>query len=190
MTPIPPRNRYAKVTASKARRLIAELKAASRTCSGENSSDCGSEISGQPAKTLGVHHGHSPRANEVARNCTCGKNCDLASHGIVTAPDSHGQAGSRKASAKIAIVAASGTRALAVPAASRAGLPAPDHADGDTSPSARVSGSRLSPVSMPSPHCGAVWNRAYPILSGLRPAAATANMPHPASVVGGQSSER
>src|SRR6266852_2568060 len=113
MTPTPPRNRYAKVTASTARKLIAELKAASRTCSGENSSDCGSEISGQPANTLGAHHGHSPRANDVARNCTCGKNCDLASHGIVTAPDSQGQAGSRKASAKIAIVATSGTRALA-----------------------------------------------------------------------------
>src|SRR6266849_3118335 len=141
-TPVPPRNRYPKVTASTARKLIAELKTASKTWSGENSSDCGSEISGQPAKTLGAHHGHSPRANDVAKNCTCGKNCDLASHGIVTAPDSQGQAGSRKASAKTAIVATSGTRALAMPAAARSGLPTADHADGDISPSARVSDSR------------------------------------------------
>src|SRR6266567_4075738 len=111
MIPTAPRNKYAKVTASKACRLIAALEAASSTCSGENKSDCGSEISDQPAKTFGDHHGHSPRASELARNCTCGKNCDFASHGMVTAPDSHGHAGSRKASANIASVTGSGTRA-------------------------------------------------------------------------------
>src|SRR5262249_60444588 len=79
---------------------------------GENRSDCGSEICGQPANTFGDHTGHSPRASELARNCTCGKNCDLASHGIVTLPESHGQAGTRKASAKIAIASTSGTRAV------------------------------------------------------------------------------
>jgi hypothetical protein len=36
----------------------------------------------------------------LARDCNGGKNCDLASQGIVTVPDSHGQAGNRKASAK------------------------------------------------------------------------------------------
>src|SRR5215470_12695936 len=95
---------------------MAELNTASRTCSGENSSDCGSEICGQPAKILGDHHGHSPRAIELARNCTWGKNCDLASHGIVTAPDSHGQAGSRKARANSAMATPNGTRAAVAPA--------------------------------------------------------------------------
>ena len=47
---------------------VAALAAASKTWSGENKSDCGSEICAQPAKTLGDHHGHSPRANELARN--------------------------------------------------------------------------------------------------------------------------
>src|SRR2546429_4107316 len=120
MIPTAPRNKYAKVTASKACRLIAALEAASSTCSGENKSDCGSEISDQPAKTFGDHHGHSPRANELARNCTCGKNCDFASHGIVTSPESHGQTGNRKTSRKIATVTASGTRA-----AEAAARPAP-----------------------------------------------------------------
>src|SRR5262249_39065583 len=110
MIPRPPRNKWAKVTASKARKLIDALKAASRTWNGENKSDWGSEICGQPANTFGDHHGHSPRASEFARNCTCGKNCDLASQGIVTLPESHGQAGTRKASAKIATVSTSGTR--------------------------------------------------------------------------------
>src|SRR5215467_7834752 len=95
---------------------MAELNTASRTCSGENSSDCGSEICGQPAKILGDHHGHSPRAIEPARNCTCGKNWDLASHGIVTAPDSHGQAGSRNASANMAMATPGETRATVLPA--------------------------------------------------------------------------
>ena len=160
MTPIPPRNRYAKVTASTACRLIAELKAASRTCSGENSSDCGSEISGQPANTLGAHHGHSPCANAVARNCTCGKNCDLASHGMVTAPDSHGQAGSTKASAKIAMVARSEMPAPARAATSATGPLAPVHAGRNTLLSARAGGLPLKPVSIPSPQYPAVWNRA------------------------------
>src|SRR5436305_15228247 len=78
--------------------------------SGENRSDCGSEICDQPAKTLGDHHGHSPRASELARNCACGKNGDFASHGIVTLPESHGQAGSRNDSVKIATVSTSGMR--------------------------------------------------------------------------------
>jgi hypothetical protein len=83
---------------------------ASNTCSGENSSDCGSEISGQPAKALGDHHGQSPRASDAARNCIGGKNCDFASHGIVTAPDSHGHAHATNASAKIATVTSSEAR--------------------------------------------------------------------------------
>jgi hypothetical protein len=96
------------------------LTAANSTWSGENKSDCGSEICGQPAKTFGDHHGHSPRATDVARNCTWGKNCDFASHGIVTSPESQGQAGNRKASMKIARVRTSGTRA-----AETTGRPAP-----------------------------------------------------------------
>src|SRR5262245_12924146 len=64
---------------------------------------------------LGVHHGHSPCAIDQARNCTCGKNCDFASQGMVTAPESHGQVGSRKASAKMAMVAGS-AMPLAAPA--------------------------------------------------------------------------
>src|SRR5436190_20480885 len=94
--------------ASKARRLMSGPRHASRRCSGENISDCGSAICGQPAKTFGVHHGHSPRAIELARNCTCGKNCDLASQGIVTAPESHGEEGRRKARANTAMVTATG----------------------------------------------------------------------------------
>lgn len=42
------------------------------------------------------------------RDIISGRNCDLASQGIVTSPDSHGHAGSRKASAKSAMVRASG----------------------------------------------------------------------------------
>src|SRR5262249_58788862 len=91
------------------------LSAASTTCSGENNSDCGSEISGQPANTLGVHHGHSPCAIDVARNCTGGKKCDFASQGMVTVPDSHGQGGSRKESANTPMGASNKTR-LAPPA--------------------------------------------------------------------------
>src|SRR5262245_17468787 len=64
---------------------------ASSRCSGEKISDCGSEICGQPAKTLGVQNGDSPRASDAARKLTCGKNCDLAYNGMVTAPDRHGQ---------------------------------------------------------------------------------------------------
>src|SRR5258708_36253683 len=90
--------------------LTAALAPANRTWSGENKSDCGSEICGQPAKTLGDHQGHSPRANELARNCTCGKNCDFASHGIVRRPESQGQAGSRNASMNIKSVRRSGRR--------------------------------------------------------------------------------
>src|SRR5262245_42228568 len=97
---------------------MAELNTASKTWRGENNSDCGSEIWVQPAKTFGVHHGHSPRANELARTCTCGKNCDLASHGIVTVPESHGQVGNRNASAKIPMVASSEMRAVSTPVAS------------------------------------------------------------------------
>src|SRR5262249_50676120 len=40
----------------------------------------------------------------------------FASHGIVSAPESHGHAGSRKASAKIATVAGNGRREAATPA--------------------------------------------------------------------------
>src|SRR5262249_2243738 len=52
-------------------------------------------------------------ASDDARNCTCGKNWDFASHGIVTSPESHGQAGNTKASMKIARVTTRGTRAAA-----------------------------------------------------------------------------
>src|SRR5215470_4809377 len=103
---------------------MAELNTASNTWSGENKSDCGSEICGQPAKTLGDHHGHSPRAIELARNCTCGKNCDFASHGIVRRPESQGHAGSRTASVKIKSVRTSGR----CPAETAARHGAPSHA--------------------------------------------------------------
>src|SRR5437870_8417345 len=98
------------VTPSKARKPISGCKAANRTCNGENSSDWGSQIIGQPAKTFGVHQGHSPRPMDAARNCNGGKNCDFASHGMVTAPESQGHAGTRKASAKTAMASGSPTR--------------------------------------------------------------------------------
>ena len=97
MMPTPPRNSSAKVTRSNASALGAESNHASRKWSGEKISDCGSLICGQPAKTLGVQNGDWPVASERARNDSCGRNCDSASHGMVTAPDSHGQAGSMKA---------------------------------------------------------------------------------------------
>src|SRR5215510_12008310 len=98
MRPTPPRNRCAKVTPSTARKPGRGATKASSRCGGEKISDCGSEICGQPAKTLGVQNGDSPRASDAARKLTCGKNCDLASHGMVTAPVSHGQARTSDAS--------------------------------------------------------------------------------------------
>ena len=86
----------------------AALAAASSTCSGEVSIDCGSAMFGQPANTFGIQNGDSPVWNARAMNSTGGKNVDLASYGIVTAPESHGHAGTRKASAKIATTRASG----------------------------------------------------------------------------------
>ena len=50
---------------------------------------------GQPANTFGVQNGDSPVANARAMNSTGGKKVDLASYGIVTAPESHGHAGTR-----------------------------------------------------------------------------------------------
>src|SRR3954447_10057385 len=94
---------------------MAGCRSAQATCSGENKSDCGSAIIGQPAKTFGVHHGHSAREIEVAKNCRAGKNCDFASHGIVTAPESQGQDNATKASANIAIVTKSDWRGLTRP---------------------------------------------------------------------------
>src|SRR5215467_972337 len=91
MSPMPPANRYVKVMKSTARKLGVGSKAASARCRGEKISDCGSAICGQPAKTFGVQNGDSPRASDEARNCNSGWNCALASHGIVTAPESHGQ---------------------------------------------------------------------------------------------------
>src|SRR5205807_2960472 len=86
-----------------ARKPGAALASASSTCSGENNIDCGSAMFGQPANTFGVQTGDSAVANARAMNSTGGKNVDFASHGIVTAPDSHGHAGTRNASAKIAM---------------------------------------------------------------------------------------
>src|SRR3954469_15787462 len=94
---------------------MAGRRSAHATCSGENKSDCGSAIIGQPANTFGVHHGHSARAIEVARNCRAGKNCDFASHGIVTAPESHGQDSATKARANIAMLTKSDWRGLTRP---------------------------------------------------------------------------
>src|SRR3954447_25363667 len=62
----------------------------------------------QPAKTFGAQNGDCPAWNARAMNSTGGKNVDLASYGIVTTPESHGHAGTRKASAKIAMTRASG----------------------------------------------------------------------------------
>src|SRR5436305_5289957 len=101
-------NRYAKVTASFAHIPGAALASASSTCSGESSIDCGSAMLGQPAKTFGAQNGDCPVWNARAMNSTGGKNVDFASYGIVTAPESHGHAGTRKASAKIATMRASG----------------------------------------------------------------------------------
>src|SRR6267378_4464452 len=104
MRPRPPRNRCANVTPSIARKPAFGSSQARRTCRGEKMSDCGSEICGQPAKTLGVQNGSSPRASDAARKRTCGRNCDLASHGMVTAPDSHGHDKTSQARAKILTV--------------------------------------------------------------------------------------
>src|SRR5947199_4002496 len=108
MMPRPPMNRYANVTASLAHIPGAALETASSTCSGESSIDCGSAMLGQPANTFGAQNGDSPLWKARAMNSTGGKNVDLASYGIVTAPESHGHAGTRKASAKIAMTRASG----------------------------------------------------------------------------------
>src|SRR3954466_8592092 len=86
----------------------AALASASSTCSGESSIDCGSAMLGQPAKTFGAQNGDCPVWSARAMNSTGGKNVDFASYGIVTAPESHGHAGTRKASAKIATMRASG----------------------------------------------------------------------------------
>ena len=59
---------------------------------------------------FGVQNGHSPAANERAMKATGGKKVDFASYGIVTAPESHGHAGTRNSSAKSATVAASSLR--------------------------------------------------------------------------------
>src|SRR5262249_47712464 len=90
MSPMPPANRYMKVMKSTARKFGVGSNAARAKCSGEKINDCGSAICGQPANTFGVQNGCSPRASEDARNCNPGWNCALASHGIVTAPESHG----------------------------------------------------------------------------------------------------
>src|SRR5712691_7953700 len=113
MMPTPPRNRYANVTPSIARKLALGSSKARGKWSGEKISDCGSEICGQPAKTFGVQNGDSPRASEAARKRTCGRNCDLASQGIVTAPESHGQDNTRHASANMPTVAGSGNARVA-----------------------------------------------------------------------------
>src|SRR5437763_1456089 len=108
MMPSPPRKRYANVTASFARIPGAALASASNTCSGESSIECGAAIVGQPADAFGAQSGDSPVWDARVRNSTGGKNVDLATYGIVTAPESHGHAGTRKASAKIAMTRASG----------------------------------------------------------------------------------
>src|SRR5215831_10621697 len=64
MTPRPPANKYAKVTKSASRKLGVASSAASAKCNGEKIRDCGSAICGQPANTLGVQNGDSPRASE------------------------------------------------------------------------------------------------------------------------------
>src|SRR5262249_3249184 len=77
------------------------------------------------------------------RNCSCGWNSALASHGMVTAPDSHGQAGSAKAAAKIATTAASRTWSAGVSVLGpdiTTGSPA---AAGRASPPRRGSGAAL-----------------------------------------------
>src|ERR1700741_3828156 len=97
MSPRPPANRYAKVTKSTARKLGVGSNAARAKCSGEKISDCGSAICGQPANRFGVQNGDSPCAKDEARNCNCDWAWALASHGMVTAPDSHGHASSANA---------------------------------------------------------------------------------------------
>src|SRR5262245_1804447 len=86
----------------------AALISASSTCSGDASIDCGSAAFGQPANTFGVQSEDSPVANARAMNSTGGRRVDFASYGTVTAPESHGQAGTRNATRKIAIVESSG----------------------------------------------------------------------------------
>jgi hypothetical protein len=80
-------------------------------------------ICGQPPKTLGVQNGDWPVASERARNENCGRNCDSASHGMVTAPDSHGQAGGRNARAYSPSVSRSGCASAAMRSAGGAAAP-------------------------------------------------------------------
>src|SRR5260370_20415095 len=90
MSPRPPANRYAKVTKSASRKLGVASSAASAKCSGERISDRGSAICGQPANTVGVQNGDSPRASEDARNCNSGCNLALATDVLATVPGSDG----------------------------------------------------------------------------------------------------
>src|SRR5580704_15520633 len=52
---------------SASRKLGVGSSAASKRCSGEKISDCGSAICGQPANRFGVQNGDCPCANDEAR---------------------------------------------------------------------------------------------------------------------------
>src|SRR5215472_17677245 len=86
---------------------------------GEKIIACGSAIWGCPLNTKGVQAGESPRARLCARNWICGRNCALASQGIVTRPDSQGQPMMSEAKRKVARANAHGCAMAANPWLSR-----------------------------------------------------------------------
>src|SRR5262245_24825085 len=77
--------------ASVAHRLGALVSSASARNGGEKIIACGSATWGWPLNTNGVQNGDWPSARLRARNWIWGRKCALASHGMVTRPDSQGQ---------------------------------------------------------------------------------------------------
>src|SRR5215831_1569123 len=98
----PPRNTKARTVASWAHRLGAPSMSANSRNGGEKIIDCGSAICGWPLNAKGAQAGDWPCARLWARNWICGKNCALASQGIVTRPDSQGQPMRSEAKRKVA----------------------------------------------------------------------------------------
>src|SRR5262249_55989964 len=98
----PPTKVQASTVASWAQRLGAPSMSARARKGGEKIIDWGSATWGWPLNTKGVHAGDSPRARLCARNWIWGRNCALASQGMVTRPDSQGQSMTSEASRKMA----------------------------------------------------------------------------------------
>src|SRR5208283_1689174 len=79
----PPVASIANTTPSSSRNDGSGEAQAARRKNGEKISDCGSEICGMPAKTLGVQKGDWPECNACAKKANCGWKCALASQGMV-----------------------------------------------------------------------------------------------------------